>query len=170
MLALADENPNGRITWRDFIPVGIRAVQLFLERNKQLNKIVKESGNKSGIEVCKDTLKLTYEFEIKMANELLQRRFQKHDRTYIGEGKCREVIHTGKVQFKDLEACLHSSSWVTPKEINLLLREYVMKQGYDAIDITKFEDDLYNVRFAMTSSRIMDTALPDMESYILEAC
>lgn len=45
-----------------------------------------------------------------------------------------------------------------------------MKQGYDAIDITKFEDDLYNVRFAMTSSRIMDTALPDMESYILEAC
>ena len=34
LLALADENPNGKITWKDFIPYGINAVQVFLERNK----------------------------------------------------------------------------------------------------------------------------------------
>lgn len=26
LLALADENENGKITWKDFIPIGIKAV------------------------------------------------------------------------------------------------------------------------------------------------
>jgi len=34
LLALADENSNGKITWNDFIPYGINAIQVFLERNK----------------------------------------------------------------------------------------------------------------------------------------
>ena len=38
LMALADENPNGQITWRDFIPVGIDAIKSFLARNKALNK------------------------------------------------------------------------------------------------------------------------------------
>jgi hypothetical protein len=37
-LALADENPNGKITWKEFIPFGINAIQVFLERNKQMVK------------------------------------------------------------------------------------------------------------------------------------
>ena len=38
LLAIADENKNGRISWRDFIPVGIDAIKTFLARNKQLAK------------------------------------------------------------------------------------------------------------------------------------
>lgn len=38
LLALADENANGKITWKEFIPYGINAVQVFLERNKQQAK------------------------------------------------------------------------------------------------------------------------------------
>ncbi len=34
LLALADENPHGKITWHDFIPFGINAIQVFLDRNK----------------------------------------------------------------------------------------------------------------------------------------
>lgn len=62
LLALADENPNGKITWADFIPVGIKAVQIFLERNAYL-----ETLKASQKEVNKETLKLVYEFEIKKA-------------------------------------------------------------------------------------------------------
>lgn len=38
LLALADENPNGRISWPEFIPVGIEAIKTFLARNKMLQK------------------------------------------------------------------------------------------------------------------------------------
>lgn len=34
LLALADENNVGNITWADFIPVGIEAIKTFLARNK----------------------------------------------------------------------------------------------------------------------------------------
>jgi hypothetical protein len=37
LLALADENANGKITWNDFIPFGINAIQVFLDRNKNRN-------------------------------------------------------------------------------------------------------------------------------------
>lgn len=36
LLALADENPNGKISWPEFIPVGIEAIKTFLARNKML--------------------------------------------------------------------------------------------------------------------------------------
>lgn len=79
-------------------------------------------------------------------------------------------MHTGKLSFVDLQKCLLASSWVTPKEVNLLLRDYVINQGYKQINITNFEEDLYNVRFALTSSRIMDTALPDFEEQLINTC
>lgn len=38
LLALADENDMGNITWQQFIPVGIDAIKTFLARNKMLQK------------------------------------------------------------------------------------------------------------------------------------
>jgi hypothetical protein len=38
LLAIADENPNGKISWREFIPVGIDAIKTFLARNKIFHK------------------------------------------------------------------------------------------------------------------------------------
>ena len=34
-LNVNNENKNGKISWKEFIPNGISAVQVFLERNKQ---------------------------------------------------------------------------------------------------------------------------------------
>ena len=51
-----------------------------------------------------------------------------------------------------------------------MLRSYVMKEGYDSIDYTKFIDDLYGVRFELTKSRIMDTSLPELEDLIVQNC
>jgi hypothetical protein len=69
LLALADENPNGKITWKEFIPVGIKAIQIFLERNKKLAKIEEDQRD-----IKKETLKLIFEFEIKKCNQLILRR------------------------------------------------------------------------------------------------
>ncbi len=43
-----------------------------------------------------------------------------------------------------------------------------MKQGYQEIDISNFEDDLYGARFELTNSRIMDTSLPELEDLIIK--
>ena len=51
---------------------------------------------------------------------------------------------------------LHNTSYLNIKEINLLLRDYVMKYGYDEIVYTQFAQDLYDVRFDLAVSRILD--------------
>jgi len=66
MLALADENPNGKISWKEFIPIGIKAIQIFLERNKRLAKVPSALNT-----ICKDTLRALYSSELKKANEIL---------------------------------------------------------------------------------------------------
>ena len=55
-----------------------------------------------------------------------------------------------------MKEVLHGTSYLNIKEINLLLRDYVMKFGYDAIEYTNFANDLYDVRFDLARSRIMD--------------
>ena len=51
---------------------------------------------------------------------------------------------------------LHNTSYMNIKEINLLLRDYVMKFGYDEIEYGNFANDLYEVRYDLARSRIMD--------------
>jgi len=36
LIALADENGDGKISWEEFIPVGIDAIKTFFSRNKVL--------------------------------------------------------------------------------------------------------------------------------------
>ena len=55
-----------------------------------------------------------------------------------------------------MQEVLRGTSHLTIKEINLLLRDYVMKYGYDNIKYTSFADDLYDVRFELAKSRLMD--------------
>ena len=91
MLALADENPNGKISWKDFIPIGIKAIQIFLERNKRLAKQPEAMK-----EINKETLKFVYEHEIKKTNTILIRRFQSFD--YDKEKK----THKGVITFAQM--------------------------------------------------------------------
>lgn len=55
-----------------------------------------------------------------------------------------------------MKEVLHGTSYLNIKEINLLLRDYVMKFGYEEIEYANFANDLYDVRFDLARSRIMD--------------
>ena len=55
-----------------------------------------------------------------------------------------------------MQEILHGTSHLTTKETNLLLRDYVMKYGYESIKYVSFADDLYDVRFELAKSRLMD--------------
>ena len=59
---------------------------------------------------------------------------------------------------------------LTPKEINFLLRDYAMKQGYEQINYTNFAADLYLTRFELADSRIMDTNLDIIDTVIIDGC
>ena len=59
---------------------------------------------------------------------------------------------------------LHNTSYLSIKEINLLLRDYVMRWGYDEIQYGGFAQDLYEVRFDLARSRIMDINIKKFRS------
>ena len=61
-----------------------------------------------------------------MANKFLTRRFEAVD-TYLNE--MQEKEHTGFISFSDMQKIFHGTSWLTTKEINLILRRYAMDQG-----------------------------------------
>ena len=101
-------------------------------------------------EINKETLKYVFETEIAAINLILQRRFEWHDT----DPETKE--HSGVINFDKMKEVLHGTSYLNIKEINLLLRDYVMKYGYDTIEYTNFANDLYDVRFDLARSRIMD--------------
>lgn len=78
LMALADENANGAITWREFIPVGIEAIKSFLARNKMMQKLLVKQGALQA-ELSKQTLKFVFEGEIQKVAEVTQRRFEAFD-------------------------------------------------------------------------------------------
>ena len=153
LLALADENENGQITWTDFIPVGIEAIKTFLARNKMLQKQPAQQK-----EINKDTLRHVFELEIQAIDAILKRRFEAFDT----DPETKE--HSGKITFKQMSEVLHNTSYLSIKEINLLLRDYVMRWGYDEIQYGGFAQDLYEVRFDLARSRIMDINIKKFRS------
>lgn len=94
----------------------------------------------------------------------MQRKFESFDT----DKETKE--HTGKLSFEVMKQILHATSYLNIKEVNLLLRNYVMKCGYQEIVYTNFAADLYDVRFDLSRSRLMDinmSLLPD--DYLLSA-
>ena len=82
----------------------------------------------------------------------------------------QEKEHTGYISFKEMQKIFHETSWLTPKEINLILRRYVMDQGHDKIKYTEFAEQLYDARFCLFTSRVMDTNIDHIESEIVREC
>ena len=142
LLAIADENPNTHIAWQKFIPVGIEAIKTFLARNKlmQKEKILTK-------EINPEMLMLVYKQQTAMATKYLMRKFKEVD---INE-ETKE--HSGFVSFAYMQDCFKSSSMLTIKERNLLLREYVMKYGYDKISYDSLEANLIEARVQLLNNR-----------------
>lgn len=76
MIALADENKDGKISWEEFIPIGIEAIKAFFSRNKMLQK-----WKEKNVEIDREAMKLIYMDEIRKSDEILQKRFKLADET-----------------------------------------------------------------------------------------
>ena len=62
-MALADENDDGKISWEEFIPIGIDTIKAFFARNKALQraKQAERELNKEAIHaVYQDEINKTY--------------------------------------------------------------------------------------------------------------
>lgn len=142
LLAIADESPNGAINWKEFIPVSIDATKTFLARNKLMSK-----GKLFSKELDTDTMGKLFTGGVAMASKILTRKFKKAD--YDLETKS----FSGFTSFKFMEEVFRQSCFLTTKETNLMLREYVTKHGYDKIPYTNIEKDLLDVRLQLLNNR-----------------
>lgn len=66
MISLADENEDGKISWEEFIPIGIEAIKAFFSRNKMLQK-----RKEKNVEIDREAMKLIYMDEIWKSDEIL---------------------------------------------------------------------------------------------------
>ena len=79
LVALADENHDGKIDWNEFIPVGIEAIKTFFARNKVLQRAKTYER-----ELNKEALKAIYWEEIAKSWEILLKKFEKFDEEKTG--------------------------------------------------------------------------------------
>lgn len=72
--------------------------------------------------------------------------------------------------FKELQTIFRKTSWLTPKEENILLRDACIKFGTEKIPYKTFAEDLYDCRFELARSRIMDINIAHIEENLVAAC
>jgi hypothetical protein len=142
LLAVADENPFGKITVKDFIPVGIDQCKTFLARNKMM---AKQQIYTKDIDV--EAMKLMF-VNVNFTQLYLTRQFRKVD-TEDAETKQR----SGFVSFKVIKDVFCNTSLLTTKETNLLLREFAMKYGFDRIPYETIGAELVDVRSQLLNNR-----------------
>lgn len=135
LIALADEDHDERIDWQEFIPIGIDAIRTFYTRN--IHKAASEKMSSPD----PDSLKLVYWDEIHKVNTLLSYKFKEVD-----------TIADGMISLQHFKNIIRGSKQLTPKEKNLLIR----LQKNDMIKYSEFPDMLYNVRFEIAMSEMME--------------
>ena len=145
LVALAGEDKDELISWKEFIPIGIEAIKTFYTRN-----IVKKSAQKMS-HPDPDALKLVYWGEIMKTFKLLKYRFEECD-----------TIEDGIISLQHFKNVIRNTKFITPKEQNLLIR----LQRNDMIKYTEFPDMLYNVRYEIAVSEMMESRMVDLEAKI----
>lgn len=70
MIALADDNLDGKISWEEFIPVAIDSIKTFFARNKAMQKMREKDK-----EISKEALRLVYHDEIVKTGSIMKRKF-----------------------------------------------------------------------------------------------
>lgn len=145
LIALADEDKDELIDWNDFIPIGLDAIRTFYTRN-----ILKKKAEQMS-QPDPDALKLVYWAEIEKCYKLLSYKFKEVD-----------TIADGVVSLQHFKNIVRSTKFLTPKEQNLLIR----LQKNEMIKYSDFPDMLYNVRYEIAMSEMMDNNMNDLEMYI----
>lgn len=147
LIALADEDKNELINWNEFIPIGINAIKTFYTRN-----IVKKSAEKMK-HPNPEALKLVYWDEIQKCYRLLSYSFEEVD-----------IVKDGIVSLQHFKNIVRGTKFLTPKEKNLLIR----LQKNDRIKYSEFPDMLYNVRYEIAVSEMMESNMSEIESHIVK--
>jgi Ca2+-binding EF-hand superfamily protein len=149
LIALADENEDGMISWEEFVPIGIEAIKTFYARNKTLQKTKEKIKD-----LDKSAVESVYFPEIQKAWEMLEKDFKKQDE------------HAkGTVTLFQLKKIMNGSNLVTPKEVNALVRNIQVEE----YDYSTFKQDLFNVRFELAKSRILESNLDHVQKSLVEA-
>ena len=147
LVALADENDDGLIDWEEFIPIGIESIQTFFARNKTLQRAKAYER-----ELNKEAIQLVYQDEIKKATEILNKKFVRMD-----EQK------TGYIPNIELKRAMYNCNLITPKEINIIMRS--LKD--EMFEYKNFQQTLFDVRFELAKSRIMDTNIDKLQEHLI---
>ena len=147
LIALADEDKDELICWNEFIPIGINAIKTFYTRN-----IVKKSAEKMK-HPNPEALKLVYWDEIQKCYRLLSYNFEEVD-----------IVKDGIVSLQHFKNIVRGTKFLTPKEKNLLIR----LQKNDRIKYSEFPDMLYNVRYEIAVSEMMESNMSEIESNIVK--
>ena len=145
MIALADEDEDELISWAEFIPIGIEAIKNFYTRN-----IVKKKAEQMK-HPDPDALKMVYWEEIINVYKLLSYKFNEVN-----------IVRDGIVSLQHFKNVVRSTKFLTPKEKNLLIR----LQKSDRIKYSEFPDMLYNVRYEIASSEMMEQNMGSLEALI----
>lgn len=145
LIALADENDDERIDWKEFIPIGIDAIRTFYMRN-----IAKQGAMKMD-QQDPDALKVIFWSEIEKCYKLLSYKFKEVD-----------TIEDGMISLQNFKNIVRGTKFLTPKEKNLLIR----LQKNDMIKYSEFPDMLYNVRYEIAMSEMMESNMDDLATYI----
>lgn len=148
LIALADEDEDGKITWEEFVPIGIEAIKTFYARNKTMQnskEIIKK--------LDKEALEKVYYREISKAWEILEKEFKKLD-----------IHEEGKVTLFQLKKVLKTSNMITPKELNALVRNCPT----DSYEYKNFKQDLYDVRFELARSMILESNMDLVQKSLVE--
>ena len=105
LIALADEDHDEKITWQEFIPIGIDAIKTFYTRN-----IVKKQAEQIN-QPNPDALKLVLWDEIQKCYKLLSYKFEAADE-----------LEDGYISLQHFKNIIRATKFLTPKEKNLLIR------------------------------------------------
>ena len=105
--------------------------------------------------VRKEALKLIYNDEILKCGSILKLKFRKLDEK-----------NTGYIAIKDLRTIMASSAIITPKEANVIIRSF--KEGEVHFEYKLFESLLFDTRFELARSRLMDTGIDKMAQHLIE--
>ena len=105
-------------------------------------------------ELDKEALKMIYWDEIVKCDEILQKRFVQEDKEKTGKVTVPTLIEI----FKSAKRML------TFKEINIIIRN--IKEGED-FEYSKFAETLYDVRFELAKSKLMDTNITKLQEHLI---
>jgi hypothetical protein len=100
-----------------------------------------------------DALKLVYWKEITKCFKLLTYHFEEAD-----------TIRDGIISLQHFKNIIRGTKFLTPKEKNLLIR----LQKNDMIKYSEFPDMLYNVRYEIAVSEMMESNMSELEKKIVK--